>query len=119
MRLKPISARFAALSISSRQSRMTSGLRRVSTPAAPMQNTNAETTMNQLMLMSDSPARRLHRLALGALALGLQRGCPDVPAGRLGHRAGAERGEEVGHADRVHLLVERGDAPAAAREYDR
>src|SRR3954447_1215588 len=118
MRLKPISARLAALSISSRQSRMTSGLRRVSTPPAPMQNTNAETTMNQVMLMSESPAGHLHRLALGALALGLQRRRADVAAGGLGHRARADRREQVADAD-PPSIVQRRDAPAAAREHDR
>src|SRR4051812_37665734 len=116
MRLKPISARLAALSISSRQSRMTSGLRRVSTPAAPMQNTNAETTMNQLMLMS--PPGHLHRLALRPLALGLQRRRADVAAGRLRHRAGPDRRQQLADADAL-LLVERRDAAAAAREHHR
>ena len=54
MRLNAISARFAALSISSRQSRMTSGLRRVSTPPAPMQKTIADTTRYQPMFTSAS-----------------------------------------------------------------
>ena len=49
MREKATSARFPAFSISSRQSRITSGLRRVSTPAAPMQKMNAERTTNQVM----------------------------------------------------------------------
>ena len=49
MREKAISARFAALSISSRQSRMTSGLRRVSTPAAPIVKISALTARYQPM----------------------------------------------------------------------
>ena len=58
MRLKAMSARFAALSISSRQSRMTSGLRRVRTPAAPMQKTIAETARYQPMFTGRSPLGR-------------------------------------------------------------
>ena len=54
MREKAISARLAALSISSRQSRITSGLRRVSTPPAPMQKISAETTRYQPMLTQRS-----------------------------------------------------------------
>ena len=51
-REKATSARFAAFSISSRQSRITSGLRRVSTPPAPMQKISAETTRYQVMLIA-------------------------------------------------------------------
>ena len=51
-RAKATSARFAALSISSRQSRTTSGLRRVSTPPAPMQKISAETIRYQIRLIS-------------------------------------------------------------------
>src|SRR2546423_671038 len=47
MRLKATSARLPALSISSRQSRITSGLRRSSTPAAPVANRSAERTTYQ------------------------------------------------------------------------
>ena len=47
MRENAISARLPAFSISSRQSRITSGLRRVSTPAAPMAKMNADSTRYQ------------------------------------------------------------------------
>src|SRR5436309_1225249 len=51
MRLKATRARLPALSMSSRQSRMTSGFRRVSTPPAPMQKISAETVRYQPMAM--------------------------------------------------------------------
>jgi hypothetical protein len=47
-REKPTSARLAALSISSMHSRITSGLRRTSTPPAPMQKMSAETMRYQV-----------------------------------------------------------------------
>src|SRR3954468_21248410 len=56
IRAKAISAMFAALSMSSRHSRTTSGLRRVSTPPAPMQKISAETTRNQSTLIASAPA---------------------------------------------------------------
>src|SRR5438270_7729818 len=100
MRLKATSARFAAFSISSRQSRTTRGLRRVSTPAAPMQKISAETVRYQPMFIREPRVPVRARLpaalvAVGARAaghpldLGLRRryvGNPD--AGGLGHRAG-------------------------------
>src|SRR6266511_5423537 len=48
-RPKASSARLPALSISSRHSRMTSGLRRISTPAAPVAKSSAERTRYQVM----------------------------------------------------------------------
>ena len=60
MREKAISARLPAFSISSSESSTTSGLRRVSTPVAPMQKRNAERTTNQLMF-----TRRASRLSRG------------------------------------------------------
>ena len=118
MRLKATSARFAALSMSSRQSRITSGLRRVSTPAAPMVNTSAETARYQPMCHA-APALppsvgqpRARGVVLGLVG-------PRVrarrPAERLAHRAGA-----VGHAEELgdrQATVAGGAAPA--REDDR
>src|SRR3954469_25974699 len=52
MRAKATSARLPAFSISSRQSSTTSGFRRGSTPAAPMQKMNAERTTNQATSIS-------------------------------------------------------------------
>ena len=49
MRANAASARLPAFSISSRQIRTTSGLRRVSTPAAPMQKISADRTRYQTM----------------------------------------------------------------------
>ena len=46
-REKATSARLPAFSISSRQSRITSGLRRISTPQAPVANSRAESTRYQ------------------------------------------------------------------------
>ena len=57
MREKAISARLPPLSISSRHSSTTSGLRRVITPTAPSAKTIAETARYQAMLMT--AARRL------------------------------------------------------------
>src|ERR687886_834949 len=61
IRANAISAMFAALSMSSRQSSTTSGLRRVSTPPAPIANTSAETTRNQLTFTARPPAARRSR----------------------------------------------------------
>src|SRR5438552_12911896 len=55
MREKAISARLPAFSISSRQSRMTSGLRRISTPPAPIANRRPERTRYQLTSTSAAP----------------------------------------------------------------
>src|SRR3954447_21693465 len=52
MRANATRARLPAFSISSRQSSTTSGLRRVSTPATPMQKMNAERTTNQATSIS-------------------------------------------------------------------
>ena len=52
IRAKAMSAMLAALSMSSRQSRITSGLRRVSTPAAPIEKISALTTRYQSRLTS-------------------------------------------------------------------
>ena len=71
MREKATSARLPALSISSRQSRITSGLRRTSTPPAPIEKTSAETTRYQSMLI----------------------GCGGPPASSM--RAGARRRRRV------------------------
>src|SRR3954454_16446541 len=49
MRANATSARLPAFSISSRQIRITSGLRRVSTPVTPMQKMNADSTRYQAM----------------------------------------------------------------------
>src|SRR2546429_7335918 len=70
MREKAMSARLAPLSISSRHSRMTSGLRRVMTPTAPSTKTIAETARYQAMLTDASPCsrapHRAHSLGHGA-----------------------------------------------------
>ena len=125
IRENAMSAMFAALSISSRQSSMTSGLRRVSTPPAPMQNTSAETIRYQSMLTRALPRGRdshgEHR-AHGALGVagsrpaGRARGpaCPRPSTG-LGQRADAG-GRRNDIALTRLLLV---DAAAAAREDDR
>ena len=63
IREKPISARLAAFSISSRQSRITIGLRRTSTPPAPIAKTSALTARYQAMSRShlDAAAGLVHR----------------------------------------------------------
>src|ERR1700750_2442204 len=131
MRAYAISAMFAALSMSSRQSSTTSGLRRVSTPPAPMQNTRAETTRYQLMFTGRSPAssrrrrrparrwsrgRRATRLAgrPGGAETADRRADPALDG--LGHRADAGRPQERHRADARLLLV---DPAAAAGEADR
>ena len=68
MRAKAISARLPAFSISSRQSRITSGLRRVSTPAAPMQKMTAERTTYQVMSIRASSPGSAPRGRAGACA---------------------------------------------------
>ena len=83
---KAISARLPAFSISSRQSRITSGLRRTSTPTAPSANMSAETTRYQEMFIdgSSSAARGCPRSARASAR--------DAVAGdALGHRAGGGR----------------------------
>ena len=63
MRENATSARLPAFSISSRQIRTTSGLRRVSTPAAPMQKISAERTRYQTMSTATPPPPRARGLA--------------------------------------------------------
>src|SRR5690349_17865007 len=109
MRLNAISARFAAFSISSRHSRITSGLRRVSTPPAPIEKTIALTTRNQAMFTGASPAALLALGLLLARAAGWVGRSLQDPDG-LGHRAGAQRPRAVQR--RAALVVH--DAAAAA-----
>src|SRR3954462_6933458 len=128
MRAKAISAMFAALSMSSRQSSTTSGLRRVSTPPAPMQNTSAETTRYQPMLIASAPVggHRWPRSSNDALSRDVLPRCagPDRRLERavlrraraaldgLGHRADAGRAQERHGADARLLLVVDAAAPA-------
>ena len=111
MRLKAMSARFAALSISSRQSRMTSGLRRVSTPPAPMQNTIADTARYQPMftgVLRSAGLRACSRCAPGVVPVGRPRPSriEPVPGGHA---------EQVGDGD---LPARRALEPAAAAGED-
>src|SRR6478672_8145474 len=97
MRENATSARLAALSISSRHNRITSGLRWVSTPADPMQKMIAETERYQpIAINACSSATRASPAALArlrvagaadALDLGRGHGLGDPRAGRFGHRA--------------------------------
>ena len=57
MRANVTSARLEPLSISSRQSRITSGLRRTSTPPAPIEKISAETTRYHSMLIVPAAPR--------------------------------------------------------------
>src|SRR6476469_3058649 len=129
IRENAMSAMFAALSMSSRQRSTTSGLRRVSTPPAPMQNTSAETIRNQSMFIASTPAggrrwprssndaqspdalrRRLGALGRPAGGAGVLRRAEaadrraDPALDRLGHRADARRAQERHRADAdLHL----------------
>ena len=108
MRENAISARLPALSISSRQSRITSGLRRTSTPAAPTQKISAETTRYQAMVTSrpalPSPPGR---------GRSTRPGCRTRDAHDLGGRqleAGARRQRLVGRVEAA-----RGGGPGRRR----
>src|SRR3954463_4365688 len=98
-RAKATSARLAPLSMSSRQSRITSGLRRVSTPPAPMQKISAGTIRYQV---------RGTLLSLGRPA-GLDHGLRRPGAGR-----DVRAPQHVGDRDLVRL----GQARAPARQDD-
>src|SRR4051812_8689403 len=113
MRAKPTSDRFAALSMSSSESRMTSGLRRVSTPAVPTQKIRAETTSYQAIGML-LPLGRPAGLELGLGTRPAERA--DVAAHELADRDVAHRdvagGAPAGQdhrADRSHEEQQRGD----------
>src|SRR3954447_2537929 len=90
-RLKATSARLAALSISSRHSRITTGLRRTRMPPAPMQNTIALTPRYQVMFTPSSRGRA-PGLEHRPLLLG-----PDRARAFGG-------GEQIAHADRARRL---------------
>src|SRR3954451_23308645 len=116
MRLKPSSARLPAFSISSRQSRMTSGLRRVSTPATPMAKMNAESTMYQVMSKGLVPGAAVGDRVAGALG--------GAGSGARGLGLGAAQDRRLGgtgrRSDRTGGLPGRLGQPAAlAREHDR
>ena len=87
MREKPISARLAAFSISSRQSRITSGLRRISTPPAPIAKISALTARYQAMLT----ARPTARIAPPASAIVAGPGRPRPRADRRRHSMPRQR----------------------------
>src|ERR1700759_1025409 len=114
MRATATSASWAAWSISSRHSRIPSGLRCVSPPAAPMQKMIAETLRYQPMAIALPAA--LARLAVAGAAdrldLGRGRGLGGPRAGGLGHRARPDRARS---ADlQLELLVGAFEATAAA-----
>src|SRR5690349_17711883 len=126
MRENATSARLAALSISSRHSRITSGLRCVSTPADPMQKMIAETARYQPIAISvwssaprSSPAALAGMgVARGADALDLGRGhrLGDPRAGGLGHGAGVGRARSAD--PQSELLVGALQTAAATGEHD-
>src|SRR6476646_4099991 len=108
MRAKAISARLPALSMSSRQSRITSGLRRVSTPAPPRQKMNAEAIRYQATSMPSPPPSTVELVVL----LGLVRDARGQHrADRLGHRARVGRANELGPLRGAGELL---DAPPLA-----
>src|ERR1700759_2826280 len=119
MRANATSARLAALSISSRHSRITSGLRCVSTPAAPMQKMIAETLRYQPMAIALPAA--LARLAVAGAADRLDLG--------RGHGLGGSRSsgprprappDRARSADlQLELLVGAFETTAAAGQHDR
>src|SRR4029450_3361745 len=127
MREKAISAMLAAFSMSSRQSRITSGLRRVSTPAAPIEKISALTTRYQSRLTSRPPSARAHQPGARAArdrsgrrpaprpTRELERLAPARAAARLRHRADVGRQPEVHDRDAVGVVL--ADAAAAAREH--
>src|SRR5665213_342345 len=123
MRLKATSARLAALSISSRRSRMTSGLGRTSTPTAPMLKMIAETARYQPMAISGPLPAALVAVALVRagnterlcllVGLGVGGGAGAQPGG-LGHRPAERRAGRV--ELRSNLVL--GEAAATAGEND-
>src|SRR5690349_19967491 len=130
MRENATSARLAALSISSRHSRITSGLRCVSTPAAPMQKMIAETERYQPIAISGASAKSVEvprspaalarlRFAGAAYPLDLGRGhaLRDPCAGGLRHRARV--GRTRGADSQLELLVGLLEAASATGEHDR
>src|SRR5690348_5455392 len=119
MRENATSARLAALSMSSRHSRITSGLRCVSTPAEPMQKMIAETLRYQPMAIA-LPAALAGLAVAGAadrLHLGGRHGLGGPRPGGLGHRARPDRARS---ADlQLYLLVGPLEAAAATGQHDR
>src|SRR5437764_7329441 len=118
MRANATSARFAPFSISSRHSRITSGLRRVSTPPAPMQKIIAETTRYQpiaIALFVLAPRARADDLDFRLdLFLRLHDRAADAPG--LGHRPRPRRARRADPA--LELLVGL-EAATAPRQHDR